>query len=151
MDIAAELITMPVFAAVAVVASGALLARGLRRARAATRRDLQRLFEQLDLCMGALHGVAEAQARLETSLAALQGRLDAESRTPPAPPSPARSYDIALRLARSGARREELMAHCGMSRHEAELAVRLHGPAGRNAGAPTVALHPACEVRGGMR
>lgn len=123
---------------VALVATGAWLAR---RVRTSMQRDLQRLFEQLDLCVGALHGLAESQATLAASVAALRERPGAGSAAPAPPPAPpvARSYDIALRLARSGAKREELMAHCGMSRHEAELAVRLHGPAGRNSGARVTA------------
>ena len=35
------------------------------------------------------------------------------------------SYQIAIRLARSGATREEMMASCGVTRQEAELMQRL--------------------------
>lgn len=38
------------------------------------------------------------------------------------------SYQIAIRLARSGATREEMMASCGVTRQEAELMQRLHAP-----------------------
>lgn len=37
-----------------------------------------------------------------------------------------RGYEVAARLARSGAAVEELMSTCALSRHEAELLVRLH-------------------------
>lgn len=38
-------------------------------------------------------------------------------------------YQIAIRLARSGANTEELISGCGLTRAEAELVRRLHGPA----------------------
>ena len=38
------------------------------------------------------------------------------------------SYQIAIRLARSGAPREELMTSCGLTHQEAELVQRLHAP-----------------------
>lgn len=141
MTISAEWIGWLVLAVTLVGAGVAVSAHLAARSRAATRRDLQRLFEQLDLCVGELHGLAESQASLLAALAELRGRLEAGQRTPAVTPAPAaaRSYDIALRLARNGSSREELMAHCGMSRHEAELAVRLHGPASRGAGARVAA------------
>jgi len=37
-------------------------------------------------------------------------------------------YQIAIRLARSGASAQELTSGCGLSIHEAELIQRLHGP-----------------------
>jgi len=46
------------------------------------------------------------------------------SPTPTATPG----YQIAIRLAKSGATREELMSGCGLSAGEAELAHRLHAP-----------------------
>jgi uncharacterized protein involved in exopolysaccharide biosynthesis len=65
-------------------------------------------------------------------VAALAGRLEQEGeqrRTPTPSPSAAPSYQIAIRLARTGAPREELMTSCGLSRQEAELVQRLHAPA----------------------
>jgi hypothetical protein len=72
-------------------------------------------------------------------LAALEARVDATKLTvsqigerlerPAAAPSgaPAASYQMAIRLAKGGASREELMAGCGLSLNEAELVQRLHG------------------------
>lgn len=65
-------------------------------------------------------------------IAALSTRLeDSEQRRTPAPAATAAapSYQIAIRLAKSGAPREELMTSCGLSRQEAELVQRLHAPA----------------------
>ncbi len=76
--------------------------------------------------------LAEARAELSTiatRTGALAERLeDSEQRRTPAPAaSTAPSYQIAIRLARSGAPREEIMSSCGLSRQEAELVQRLHG------------------------
>jgi hypothetical protein len=73
-------------------------------------------------------------------LAALEARVDATKTTisqlgdrleRPAPPptgnGPSASYQMAIRLAKGGASREELMAGCGLSLAEAELVRRLHG------------------------
>lgn len=72
-------------------------------------------------------------------LAALEARVDATKITisqlgdrleRPALPTgngPSASYQMAIRLAKGGASREELMAGCGLSLAEAELVQRLHG------------------------
>jgi hypothetical protein len=73
-------------------------------------------------------------------LAALEARVDATKTTisqlgdrleRPALPhtgnGPSASYQMAIRLAKGGASREELMAGCGLSLAEAELVRRLHG------------------------
>ncbi len=59
---------------------------------------------------------------------ALAERLeDSEQRRTSAPAAAtAPSYQIAIRLAKSGAPREEIMSSCGLSRQEAELVQRLH-------------------------
>ena len=76
-------------------------------------------------------------------LASLEARVDATKTTisqlgdrlerPPLPPTgngPSASYQMAIRLAKGGASREELMAGCGLSLAEAELVRRLHGSSG---------------------
>lgn len=86
--------------------------------------------------------ICQSQAVLER-LTDLGQRLDASERClaqlrerfeqPPerAAPAPVSSpgYQIAIRLARSGASSEELISGCGLTRPEAELVRRLHGPA----------------------
>jgi hypothetical protein len=74
--------------------------------------------------------------QIESALGSLQRRLDemaerqeGEGRRPAATGTAAPSYQIAIRLARSGAPREELMSSCGLTRQEAELVQRLHAPA----------------------
>lgn len=89
---------------------------------------LQRLGaieEQLAASREQLSGACE-------QIAALSAKLEeSEQRRTPAPAAAATapSYQIAIRLAKSGAPREELMASCGLSRQEAELVQRLHAPA----------------------
>ena len=75
-------------------------------------------------------------AKMEQSLAEMQSKLEAlgeqkegESRRGVAGGNSAPSYQIAIRLARSGAQRDELMTSCGLTRQEAELVLRLHKPA----------------------
>ena len=120
--------------ALAIVVLGAatgVQAINLARLRESARRDVQRLFEQMDLTLGELRDVSTSLAGGLAVIGELRSRQDGGRREPepaPAAHAAARSYDIALRLARNGANREELMSTCGMSRHEAELAVRLHGP-----------------------
>ncbi len=45
-----------------------------------------------------------------------------------APAASTPGYQIAIRLAKGGASREELVSKCGLSSHEAELVHRLHAP-----------------------
>lgn len=85
---------------------------------------LAAIEEQLTASREQLAGACEKIAALDAKLA------DSEQRRTPAPAATATapSYQIAIRLAKSGAPREELMASCGLSRQEAELVQRLHAP-----------------------
>ena len=85
--------------------------------------------------------LAQSQSLLER-LAALETRFDATAavltriderteRLAHLSNSPAADYQVATRLARGGASREELMSRCGLSLAEAELVRRLHGAANR--------------------
>lgn len=96
--------------------------------RRATRRQTAEVLSQTQLV---LQRLAEIEARVDvtrSAVAQLGERLD----RPAAAPAPSRSaspgYQIAIRLARGGASREELMTGCGLTLAEAELVRRLHGP-----------------------
>jgi alkylation response protein AidB-like acyl-CoA dehydrogenase len=95
--------------------------------RRATRRQTAEVLSQTQLV---LQRLAELEARIDASRAALTAlgeRLDKPPAAAPAsPPSP--GYQIAIRLARGGASREELMSGCGLTLAEAELVKRLHAP-----------------------
>jgi hypothetical protein len=121
-----------------LIAGFVLAAVAFTRWRGASDRTTQLFLEQnkqllvrlleLEAGLAANHSQIIA-ARAE--IATLTERLhEGEQRRTPAPATGAApSYQIAIRLARSGAPREEIMASCGLSRQEAELVQRLHAPA----------------------
>ena len=79
-----------------------------------------------------LQKLAELEARVDATKITLSRLGDSLER--PAPPAAANAssanYQMAIRLAKGGASREELMAGCGLSLAEAELVQRLHGSSG---------------------
>lgn len=114
--------------AVFLLFSFVIAAVAFTRWRRQAERDALHLDERLTRIFERLSDVEQRIAALGTSVHELSGRLTEELRTAaPLPPAP-QSYEIAIRLARSGASREELMTNCGLTRQEAELIRRLHGP-----------------------
>jgi alkylation response protein AidB-like acyl-CoA dehydrogenase len=95
--------------------------------RRAARRQTAEVLSQSQIL---LQRLAELEARVDATrsmVAALGERLERPAaQTPAHAPSP--GYQIAIRLARGGASREELMSGCGLTLAEAELVKRLHGP-----------------------
>jgi alkylation response protein AidB-like acyl-CoA dehydrogenase len=95
--------------------------------RRATSRQTAEVLSQTQLV---LQRLAQLETRVEgtrITVTELSERLDRPPATASAaPPSP--GYQIAIRLARGGASREELMSGCGLTLAEAELIRRLHGP-----------------------
>jgi hypothetical protein len=75
------------------------------------------LAEQID-ALGVAVSVTDAR------VAALAARLDEHSRTTQGTGST--SYNVAIRMARSGASRQELMTTTGVTQQEADLVLRLH-------------------------
>jgi len=95
--------------------------------RGATRRQTAEVLSQTQLV---LERLAELEARVDATritVAELRERLDRPAAAAPSQ-SPSHGYQIAIRLARGGASREELMSGCGLTLAEAELVKRLHGP-----------------------
>jgi alkylation response protein AidB-like acyl-CoA dehydrogenase len=113
--------------AVFLVFSFILAAISFTAWRRATRRQTAEVLSQTQLV---LQRLAELEARVDaarSTIAELGARLDQPAAaTSPSAPSP--GYQIAIRLARGGASREELMSGCGLTLAEAELVRRLHGP-----------------------
>jgi hypothetical protein len=115
------------------------------RWRRASERNTELFFEQNTLLLKRLYAIEEQLAASQAQLAEVREKItavttvagtmaerleDNEQRRTSAPAAgSAPSYQIAIRLARSGAPREELMTSCGLSRQEAELVQRLHAPA----------------------
>jgi hypothetical protein len=78
-----------------------------------------------------LERLASLEARLESTQACCAdiGEKIASLGGTPAAGVTASSYQIAIRLARAGATRDELIRTCAITRQEAELVQRLHAPA----------------------
>jgi hypothetical protein len=106
--------------------------------RRGARRDAERLFEQVDIAISRLNvleeSLAEQHARLEQRLQNVQSQTRMAAAAACAPGQ--RQYETAIRLARAGTSREELMASCAVTRHEAELLLRLHAPRAPRVPAP---------------
>lgn len=114
-----------------------LAAIAFTRWRNASERTTQLFLDQNTKLLQRLSALEEMVAANQseitatrTEIATLAGRLqEGEQRRTTTPAGGAApSYQIAIRLARSGAPREEIMASCGLSRQEAELVQRLHAP-----------------------
>ena len=78
-----------------------------------------------------LRRLADLEARVDATNVTVSQLLErirkpqqVASPTPVATPG----YEIAIRLAKSGASRDELISGCGLSAREAELVHRLHAP-----------------------
>lgn len=95
------------------------------RWRRADERNNDRLHAQLERAFGELRSLHETISVMSARLDSMSKESEIDARLAPA--SSQRGYDVATRLARNGAGIEELIANCGITRHEAELLVRLHG------------------------
>jgi hypothetical protein len=93
--------------------------------RRATRTQTEQVISQTNTV---LQRLSELEARVDATkitVCELGERLERPPAVPTAGSSP--GYQMAIRLARNGASREDLMAGCGLSLAEAELVQRLHG------------------------
>ncbi|MEP7244419.1 MAG: DUF2802 domain-containing protein [Gammaproteobacteria bacterium] len=89
----------------------------------------ERFAEHSTALLTRLNDIEETLAITRRRVEEISERLDGEGRRAVPAGASAPSYQIAIRLARSGAPREELMASCGLTRQEAQLVQRLHAPA----------------------
>lgn len=128
-----DLVLVPLTGAVVVVAGiviAALFSARLKRAATAQAGEILGKSARLADQIGEL---SRALAATDARLAALAGRLDEQSRSSQgAAPT---SYNVAIRMARSGASRQELVTTCGVTQQEADLVLRLHAsdPSARSA------------------
>jgi hypothetical protein len=128
--------------AVALVLGLLIFAWAFRHWRRAAMRDTQRVFEQLDLVRSELLIMKEVMhhttykesvgpgnsIRRNAAPSASERMTTPDARVPVAPMNnTARGYEIAARMARNGAGKDELIRNCGITSHEAELLVKLHG------------------------
>jgi alkylation response protein AidB-like acyl-CoA dehydrogenase len=82
-----------------------------------------------------LQRIADLEARVDAtnvSISRLGERVDRPQQLASPTTAAAPGYQIAIRLAKGGASREELISGCGLSLNEAELVHRLHAPQTRS-------------------
>ena len=119
-----DYVLVPLTGAIVVMAAvliAALFSARLKRAAAAQACEILDKSAQLAEQMSELGNVLAAT---DARLVMLAGRLDEQSHsTQGAAPT---SYNVAIRMARSGASRQELMSTCGVTQQEADLVLRLH-------------------------
>jgi len=119
-----DYVTIPLTGAVVILA--AILIAAIFAARV-TRAAGTPLREVLDHCrrLGAqLEELTAALSATDARVGALAARFDEYSRS--AQGATTTSYNVAIRLARRGASRQELMTTCGVTQQEADLVLRLH-------------------------
>jgi alkylation response protein AidB-like acyl-CoA dehydrogenase len=82
-----------------------------------------------------LRRLADLEARVSATNVAvsqLGERIERPQQLTSAPAAASPGYQIAIRLAKGGASRDELISGCGLSINEAELVHRLHAPQARS-------------------
>jgi alkylation response protein AidB-like acyl-CoA dehydrogenase len=115
--------------AVFLLFSFALAAVAFTRWRRAIQAQTERVLANHEIV---LQRLADLEARVAaTNVSRLGERIERPQQLASAPATPAPGYQIAIRLAKGGASREELISGCGLSIHEAELVQRLHAPQSR--------------------
>jgi Protein of unknown function (DUF2802) len=129
-----EILPNPSFETVMMVGRAVLLlgafwifALAFSRWRRADERQMQHLTAQLQHTFAEVRSLHETIAVMSARLESLTERAEYDARlAPPGTGSSSRGYDLAARLAKNGAAVDELVASCGLTRHEAELLSRLH-------------------------
>lgn len=93
--------------------------------RRATQTQTEQVLAQTNTVLERLAALEARVDATKLTLSQLGDRLERPAAAAPTGPAP--GYQMAIRLAKGGASREELMAGCGLSVAEAELVQRLHG------------------------
>lgn len=96
--------------------------------RRATRRQTEQVLAQTQLLLEQLTDIKSALATTAQAVAQLTERIEHPLSRTASPGGASPGYQIAIRLARAGASGDELISGCGLTRPEAELVRRLHGP-----------------------
>lgn len=115
--------------AVLLIGAFWVFALAFARWRRADERDSQELRSQLERAFNEMRSLHETVMVMSARIEAMSERAESDSRRPQiaavATPQ-ARGYDLAMRMAKNGSAVEDLVANCGITRHEAELLTRLH-------------------------
>ena len=117
--------------AVLLVGAFWIFALAFTRWRRADERDAHALRDQLERAFTEMRSLHETVTVMSARIEAMSERAETDSRRPQMPAAvvasgQARGYDLALRMAKNGSAAEDLVANCGITRHEAELLTRLH-------------------------
>ncbi len=105
------------------------LALVFARWRRAGERDMQRVLGDVELLRNENRVLVDLVGSVSSGLAALAEKLETRAQLSAAAGSNGtRGYELALRLARSGAAIDEIAETSGVTRPEAQLLARLHGP-----------------------
>lgn len=131
-----EILPNPSLETILIVLRGVLLvgafwvfAAAFTRWRRADERDSQMLRDQIERAFAEVRSLHETVTVMSARIEALSERAETDSRRPQitavATPQ-ARGYELAMRMAKNGSSVEDLVANCGITRHEAELLTRLH-------------------------
>jgi hypothetical protein len=96
--------------------------------RRATRTQTEHVISHTNTVLERLTALEARVDATKITVSQLGERLERPAAVPTTGSSP--GYQMAIRLAKSGASREDLMAGCGLSLAEAELVRRLHGSSG---------------------
>jgi hypothetical protein len=99
------------------------------RWRRAAARDMRRLLNDVELLRNENRVLADLVSSVSGGLSLLAEQLETRAQLAAAATGNGpRGYELALRLARSGAAIEEIAETSGVTRPEAQLLARLHGP-----------------------
>ena len=129
-----EILPNPSFETILMIGRATLLlgafwvfALAFSRWRRADERQMQHLARELQRTFAEVRSLHETMAVMSARIESLSERAETDARLAPAGAvSSQRGYDLAARLAKNGAAVDELVASCGITRHEAELLSRLH-------------------------
>ena len=114
--------------AVFLLFSFALAAVALTRWRRAAQAQTAQLQANHEVVLQRLADLEARIAATNVAVSQLGERMERPQPLTAAPAASSPGYQIAIRLAKGGASREELVSKCGLSSHEAELVHRLHAP-----------------------
>lgn len=102
---------------------------GMRRMRRVLTAEVDRAEAGFRALTAEVSQLATANLALREYLVALSERVEKSRQveTVQAAPATGRAYELAARLAAGGSSSHDLVANCGLTRAEAELAVLVHG------------------------
>jgi uncharacterized protein DUF2802 len=149
-----EILPNPSFETIMMVGRAALLlgafwvfALAFSRWRRADERQMRHLCGELQRTFAEVRSLHETIAVMNARMESMSERAESDSRLPAAGVvGSQRGYDLAARLVKNGAGVEELVASCGITRHEAELLSRLHVTKSRDSAAASWNLRTKAEA-----